>query len=150
MTAGGRRHLLAGRGQRRTVGRGEPVGDRHAAAGVTFVSATGTGWACTNSGERLGHLHPADAGDRRDRADDHRRRHGPGPGGPLTNTRDGVSATTPDPNLANNTSSAITTVTASADLSIVKTGPATVTAAGSVTYSLVVANAGPSDAATSR
>ena len=49
--------------------------------------------------------------------------------------------------LANNSSSAPTTVTASANLSIVKTGPATVVAGGSVSYSLVVANAGPSDAA---
>ncbi len=40
---------------------------------------------------------------------------------------------------ANNSSSVSTTVTASADLSVVKSGPPTVTAAGSVTYSLVVA-----------
>ena len=38
-------------------------------------------------------------------------------------------------------------MTASADLSIVKSGPATVVAGGSVSYSLVVANNGPSDAA---
>ena len=38
-------------------------------------------------------------------------------------------------------------MTASANLSIVKTGPATVVAGGNVSYGLVVANAGPSDAA---
>ena len=58
-----------------------------------------------------------------------------------------MSSPTADPNLGNNTSTAVTTVTPSADLSVVKTGPATVTAAGSVTYTLAVNNAGPSDAA---
>ena len=38
-------------------------------------------------------------------------------------------------------------MTASADVSIVKSGPPTVTAGGSVTYTFAVANAGPSDAA---
>ena len=33
-------------------------------AGVVFVSATGTGWACSNAGQRVGDLHAADAGDR--------------------------------------------------------------------------------------
>ena len=60
----------------------------------------------------------------------------------LTNTAT-VTATTPDPVAGNNTSSVPTTVTASANLSMVKTGPATVVAGGSVSYSLVVANAGP-------
>src|SRR5207342_2538032 len=71
----------------------------------------------------------------------------PAQGASLVNSAT-VGAVTADPNLTNNTSSVPTTVTASADLSVVKTGPATVTAAGSVTYSLVVANAGPSNAAT--
>jgi uncharacterized repeat protein (TIGR01451 family) len=38
-------------------------------------------------------------------------------------------------------------VTASADLSITKAGPPTVTASGSVTYTMTIANNGPSDAA---
>ena len=59
----------------------------------------------------------------------------------LTNTVS-VASTTSDPNLTNNTSSVSTGVTASADLSVVKSGPATVVAGGSVSYSLVVANAG--------
>src|SRR5262249_57083901 len=52
-----------------------------------------------------------------------------------------------DPNAANNSSSVTTGVTASADLAITKTGPATVVAAGSVACSLTVTNNGPSDAA---
>jgi uncharacterized repeat protein (TIGR01451 family) len=115
-------------------------------AGVTFVSATGTGWTCTNVGNvsvtctvatlATGAVAPAitvvvTA---------------PAQAGSLSNTAS-VSSTTADPNPANNTSSVATTVTASADLALVKTGPAAVTAAGSVTYQLVVTNHGPSDAA---
>ena len=56
----------------------------------------------------------------------------------------------PDPNPANNTATATTTVAAVADLAITKTGPATVVAGANVSYSLVVQNIGPSDAATLR
>src|SRR5262249_23528546 len=52
-----------------------------------------------------------------------------------------------DPNAANNTSSVTTGITASADLAMTKLGPPTVTAGGSVAYSLTVTNTGPSDAA---
>ncbi len=54
-----------------------------------------------------------------------------------------VSAATPDPVAGNNTSTATTTVTASADLSVVKSGPASVVAGGAVNYSLLVTNLGP-------
>ncbi len=115
-------------------------------AGVTFVSATGTGWTCTNVGNvsvtctlptlATGATAPSitivvTA---------------PAQAASLSNTAS-VAATTADPNAANNTSVAVTTVTASADLAITKTGPATVVAGGSVAYSLVVVNNGPSDAA---
>jgi uncharacterized repeat protein (TIGR01451 family) len=53
-----------------------------------------------------------------------------------------------DPDLSNNTASATTTVGPAADLSLVKTGPATVQVGGQVVYKLSVANAGP-DAASS-
>ena len=67
-------------------------------------------------------------------------------GATLTDTAT-VSSATPDSNPANNTATATTTVTPSADLAMTKTGPPTVTAAGSLAYSLVVVDNGPSDAA---
>src|SRR5207245_59159 len=56
-------------------------------------------------------------------------------GSTITNTAN-VSSTTPDSNLANNTSSVNSTVAASADVQVVKTGPATVTAGSNVTYTI--------------
>ncbi len=50
-----------------------------------------------------------------------------------------------DPNLANNASNTAATVNPNADLSIVKTGPATVNAGGSMTYTVVLRNNGPAD-----
>ena len=49
--------------------------------GVTFVSATGTGWTCTNTGNVSVTCTRAALADRGDRPDDHRRRHGAGAGG---------------------------------------------------------------------
>src|SRR5207342_2598053 len=115
-------------------------------AGVTFVSATGTGWACSNVGNvsatctrpalATGATAPTitivvTA---------------PNQAGSLSNTAS-VASTTADPVPANNTSTAVTAVTASADLAITKSGPATVVAGNNVSYSLVVVNNGPSDAA---
>ncbi len=115
-------------------------------AGVTFVSASGAGWTCTNVGNvsvtctrptlATGATAPTITVTVT----------APAQAAALTNTATVTSATA-DPNAANNTSTAITTVTASADLAITKSGPATVVAAGSVSYSLVVVNNGPSDAA---
>src|SRR5262249_12591335 len=66
--------------------------------------------------------------------------------GTITNTAT-VAGNQTDPNTANNTASATTQVQAlSADLSITKTGPATVGAGQSFTYTLAVQNGGPSDA----
>lgn len=64
---------------------------------------------------------------------------------PINNTA--TVSNTNDPNSANNTSSVSTAVTPSADLSIIKTGPASVTAGGALTYTLAVTNNGPSTAA---
>jgi uncharacterized repeat protein (TIGR01451 family) len=112
--------------------------------GVAFVTATGPGWSCTNVGDvsvtctratlaagasstiTISVSAPAQSGS-------------------ITNAVS-VASTTSDPDPSDNTSSATTVVTASADLSVVKAGPATVTAGGLVTYTLAVANAGPSDA----
>ncbi len=65
--------------------------------------------------------------------------------GTLTNTAS-VSATETDP-VANNTSTATTTVVQRADLSVTKAGsPDPVAAGGALAYTLTVANAGPSSA----
>ena len=69
-------------------------------------------------------------------------------GATITNTAD-VTAATPDPNLANNSSTVTTTVLTEADVSVTKTtaaGP--VLAGNTVAYTITVANAGPSDAQT--
>lgn len=70
------------------------------------------------------------------------------PTGPLTNTVSG-SSPTGDPNPANNNGTSpsaivITTVTPVADLAVFKTGPANVSAGGSITYTITVTNLGPS------
>jgi uncharacterized repeat protein (TIGR01451 family) len=66
--------------------------------------------------------------------------------GTLANTAAVMSAGVADPNTGNNSAMDIDTVVAQADLSITKTdGVTTVTAGGSTTYTIVVANAGPSN-----
>src|SRR5262249_12131573 len=72
----------------------------------------------------------------------------PAEGGVIGNSAS-VSAATADPNTTNNTSGlAQTTVVPRADLSITKSGPASVNASGQFAYTLGVSNAGPSPAAT--
>ena len=71
---------------------------------------------------------------------------GLGNGQQLTNTAQ-VFGDNPDPNPANSVSTAQTTITAAADLGVVKTATPTPAVPGqSLTYILTVANAGPSDA----
>ena len=70
----------------------------------------------------------------------------PGFSGSLSNTA-AVSGTNADPNPGNNSATAVTTVTASADLSVIKTGPATANAGTNVTYTITLTNNGPSNAA---
>ena len=66
--------------------------------------------------------------------------------GSLVNTVT-VSASETDPNPANNTASATTTVNAQADLSLTKVGtPDPVVAGQTITYTVTVVNNGPSDA----
>ena len=57
-----------------------------------------------------------------------------------------VSSTTPDPSSGNNSDTVTQAVMRSADLSVVKTGPPSVTAGGVATFTFTVHNAGPSDA----
>lgn len=57
-----------------------------------------------------------------------------------------VSAESGDPDSTNNASSVSTTLTPSANLSVAKSGPATVDAGRNATYSITVTNSGPSAA----
>ena len=115
-------------------------------AGVTFVSVSGAGWICSNTGNVSATCTRAALATGATAPVITLVVTAPAQVATLTNSST-VSSTTADPNPANNTSSVTTGVTGSADLAITKTGPATVVAAGSVAYSLVVVNNGPSDAA---
>ncbi|MFI2212474.1 hypothetical protein ACH47A_22570, partial [Streptomyces sp. NPDC020141] len=55
-----------------------------------------------------------------------------------------VTGDDPDPNPDNNTDTVTTTVNRSADLAVDKSGPASVTAGGNVSYTITVSNNGPS------
>ncbi len=112
-------------------------------AGLTFVSGTGIGWACSVSGQRV----TCTSGS------------GLASGGgssitltvavgasavPSVSNTASVSGTAPDPNPANNSSTDPTTVNGAADVSIVKSHTGSFTAGASGVYTLAVANAGPS------
>ena len=58
-----------------------------------------------------------------------------------------VSTSTTDPNSNNNQSTVSTIVSSQADVSVMKSAPAAVAAGSNLTYTITVANAGPSDAA---
>jgi uncharacterized repeat protein (TIGR01451 family)/fimbrial isopeptide formation D2 family protein len=116
----------------------------------TFVSATGTGWVCTATGQNVtcslalglvtgGTSAPITMTVGIDPAD---------VAATVINTATVHPGATTDPDLTNNTSTDTAPLTTSADLSIVKTHSGTFTPGGAnATYSLAVANAGPSDAA---
>jgi uncharacterized repeat protein (TIGR01451 family) len=57
-----------------------------------------------------------------------------------------VSTTTPDPNSGNDASTTTATAASSADVRVAKSGPPSTPAGTNVTYTVTVANAGPSDA----
>src|SRR5207248_1471319 len=57
-----------------------------------------------------------------------------------------VFAVTADPNGTNNSASATTNVSAQADLSVTKSGPASINPGQMITYTITVTNAGPSPA----
>jgi uncharacterized repeat protein (TIGR01451 family) len=64
----------------------------------------------------------------------------------ITNTAT-VTPTATDPNSTNNSSTTSATATANADLSVIKSGPATAVGGDNITYTLAVSNAGPASAA---
>ncbi|MBO9663638.1 MAG: DUF11 domain-containing protein, partial [Dokdonella sp.] len=66
--------------------------------------------------------------------------------GAITNVATSAGGDQTDPTPSNDEGSATVTVPASVDVSITKSGPATVSAGGTITYTLVVANAGPDQA----
>ncbi len=109
-------------------------------AGLTFVSGPA---GCTALGQvvtcALGTLHSGDTGTRRIVV------RGTSVGTKLNTAA--ISATTADSASANNTATASVAVTSAADLGLTKTGPATVDAGATMTYTLTTSNAGP-DAAT--
>ena len=67
-------------------------------------------------------------------------------GAVISNTANATTSTT-DSNPGNNTSTALTNATASADVSIVKTAAAAASTGSNLTYNINVTNNGPSDAA---
>lgn len=110
--------------------------------GLTIISVTGAG--CTALPCTLGTLAPSASATVTVTA-----RLDPSavPGGTVRNSAT-VSSTTPDPNLFDNTSTAVSTVAAqSADVRIVKSGPAALSAGARAIYTLTVTNDGPSAAA---
>jgi uncharacterized repeat protein (TIGR01451 family) len=116
------------------------------AASVAFVSATGTGWTCSATGQVVTCTRASLA---------------PGAAPPITidvtvgaqgatiNNTAAVTSSTTDPVAGNNSATIQTTVTASADLSITKNDSADPVVAGSAfSYAIAVTNNGPSTAAT--
>ena len=71
----------------------------------------------------------------------------PAASGQIDNTAS-VSSSTADPNGGNNSSTVSAAIVTSADLAVVKTGPAVATAGTSVTYTVIATNNGPSTAST--
>jgi uncharacterized repeat protein (TIGR01451 family) len=116
-------------------------------AGVTFVSASGTGWSCTHAANvsvtctRSALVSGATAPDITVAVA------APSQASSIVNAAV-VSSASPDPDPTNDAASTTTSVTASADLEIAKTGPATVKAGGRLVYTLSVTNHGPSTAQT--
>lgn len=107
--------------------------------GATFVSATGTGWSCTQTGNlvtctattlAVGTVPVITITTK-----------APPYGGTASDSVT-VTGTTPDPNTANNSASTSTTVTGSADLSVVVTGPANIAVGGTLTYTVTATNNG--------
>lgn len=113
-------------------------------AGVSFVSASGTGWSCVESTgivECDAAVMPVDTA-----ADITVAVTVTATSGTLTNTAE-VASLISDPNTANNTAATITTVTAQADLDLtMNADPAATGPGGSFVHSATVTNLGPAGA----
>jgi uncharacterized repeat protein (TIGR01451 family) len=113
-------------------------------AGVTFVSADGSGWSC---GETAGVVTCTRAALAVGAAPDITIQVTAIDNGGIIENTATVGSLTDDPNSSNDTDIEQTTVNARADLSIVKSDSADpVEAQAALTYTLVVSNAGPSKA----
>lgn len=112
-------------------------------AGVTAAAASGAGWACSLAANvftcNLASLTVGPAAPITITAN------APSAGGSITNSAS-VSSSTSDPNAADNSASATTTIAAVADIVMVKSGPVSATAGQNTTYTLTVSNNGPSNA----
>jgi uncharacterized repeat protein (TIGR01451 family) len=109
-------------------------------AGLTFVSSSG---ACTGAYPCA--LGPLAAGATRTITSVYAVPPGYSGPDPLANVAS-VGASTPDPDPADNMSTATVDVTEAADLALTKAGPASVTPGTPVVYTITVTNAGPSEA----
>jgi uncharacterized repeat protein (TIGR01451 family) len=113
-------------------------------AGVSFVSASGPGWACSAIDRDVTCLHVALAPAASSQIS--LVVTAPTSGGTVTNTAS-VSAMTPDGNQANNQATATTTVNAAADLAIaIADSPDPVFGSGQLRYAIDVTNLGPNTA----
>jgi uncharacterized repeat protein (TIGR01451 family) len=115
-------------------------------AGVTYQSATGSGWTCAaiTGGRARCTRNSLNGG--LSRPITLTVLVGTGTVGTLNNSAV-LKASTPDPSLDNNTATATTAVNASANLGVTLTdGPDPVVPGANLTYTVTVSNAGPSDA----
>ena len=118
-------------------------------AGTAYIGASGTGWSCSHDAgvvtcnrASLGVTDPPTI----PAAVISIQVTAPSDGGTISNSAS-VSGNDIDPDTGNNNTGPVETmVNASADLSIIKTGPLTVAAGGTMTYTLAVTNNGPSTA----
>src|SRR6185295_17427033 len=112
--------------------------------GTGFVSASGDGWLCGNAQGTVTCTQALlDLGDA---APITITVVAPSTGGTIENTAS-VSSSTGDPETSNNSSTVTTTVSPLADLSLLATdSPDPVGSGATLTYTLAVSNAGPSDA----
>jgi uncharacterized repeat protein (TIGR01451 family) len=116
-------------------------------SGVTFVSASGSGWSCSHAGSASVTCTRPALGSGVTAPDIRVVVTAPDQAASITNTAE-VSAVSPDPDDTNNVASTTTAIGASADLEIAKAGPATAEAGGRLAFTLSVTNHGPSSAQT--
>lgn len=115
-------------------------------AGLTVVSATGSGWVCATAGQVLSCTRPSLAAGAVAEITLTVRVTSGYPDERIENTAT-VSTSTPDPVPGNNTSTDGFAVNSSADIVLEKTHTGTAVAGRELTFTLAVRNDGPSDAA---